>query len=423
MNIVKTCKMNLFDPAANSNKVWIANAYADGTFETRYGRVLENSNLAKTTKRFSSASGAINELERKCREKLYKGYRETQTIENGQTSVTVNVDVKSVAADQIAGDDKTTRDLIEYLATVNIHNILTTTSLSYDVSNATFSTPLGVLAPNAIRDARTLLSEILQFNDADNFSSRRDYAIKDYFQIVPKSFGRKVPAAKELLADSKAIQSESAILDALETALTVTATANDKIFECKLTKVSGSTDGGRATFRTINELFKKTRNQSHHGTASRKMIRLYEVSMPSHETQFEAVKQQIGNVRGDLWHGTRASNLLSILKNGLIIPPANAAQCTGRMFGNGIYSSLQSTKALNYATQMWNSSGTHSQRTFMFFCEAAFGKSYKPSQTFRSLPSGYDSTWVEPGTAGVMNHEAIVYQPSQIRLQYLAEFE
>ena len=55
----------------------------------------------------------------------------------------------------------------------------------------------------------------------------------------------------------------------------------------------------------------------------------------------------VGNVQ-ELWHGTRAGNLLSILRAGFTIPPANAPHVTGRMFGNGVYFSDQSTKSLNY---------------------------------------------------------------------------
>jgi poly [ADP-ribose] polymerase len=141
------------------------------------------------------------------------------------------------------------------------------------------------------------------------------------------------------------------------------------------------------------------------------------------KANFEAAAQRLGNVRHDLWHGTKASNLLSILKHGLIIPPANAAHCTGRMFGNGIYTSLQSTKALNYATDFWNRSGQPNQRTFMFLCEVALGKTYKPRIFSNQYPAkNTDSTWVEPGRARVLNHECIVYDTSQINLKYLAEF-
>lgn len=426
MTSLKTYKLNFFDPTCNSNKVWIGTAYDDGTFESHYGRVHEGANLATTHKRFSSSAAALAELERKSGEKLKKGYRETLTVADGD-SVTVGAkqaDLKTIAADEIGAGCDTTRKLVEYLATVNIHNIVAATNIKYNAGSATFSTPLGVLTPTAILAARALLDQIANFNQSGS-SYRRETAVRDYFQIVPKDFGAKIPKAADLLATANTIQTESAILDALEAAFSSnTNAATGKTFECKLIKIPSSTDDGRATFRRINELYKKSRNVNHAGTATRKMVRLYEVEIPAMSAAFAATAARLGNVRSDLWHGTRASNLLSILKNGLIIPPSSAAQVTGRMFGNGIYSSLQSTKALNYATSMWNGSGAANQKTFMFLCETALGKMHKPARTFNNLPPrGFDSTWVEPGTANVINHECVVYQTSQINLKYLAEFE
>ena len=119
---------------------------------------------------------------------------------------------------------------------------------------------------------------------------------------------------------------------------------------------------------------------------------------------------------------TKASNLLSILQQGLIIPPADASQCTGRMFGNGIYGSQQSTKALNYATNYWNPSG-EDERVFMLLCDFAMGKEYHPQGSNRRFPvSGYDSTYVAGGAANIINQESIVYSHSQVDIKYLCEF-
>jgi poly [ADP-ribose] polymerase 2/3/4 len=138
---------------------------------------------------------------------------------------------------------------------------------------------------------------------------------------------------------------------------------------------------------------------------------------------FDKKATEIGNVKLH-WHGTRASNLLSILKQGLIIPPVNAVQCTGRMFGNGIYGSEQSTKALNYATNYWNQSGDSHQRVYMLLCEFAMGKEYHIKNNHSgSLPmAGYDSTYVKPGFFNVINQESIVYDTAQVKIKYLCEF-
>lgn len=121
-----------------------------------------------------------------------------------------------------------------------------------------------------------------------------------------------------------------------------------------------------------------------------------------------------------LWHGTKASNCLSILKNGFIIPPAGASYCCGRAFGNGVYFSDQSTKSLNYATNYWG--GRDEGRYFMFCNQVAMGKFFNPTGTFGGgCPKGYDSTFCKGG--GVfMNNEMIVYRVSQILPTHLVEF-
>ncbi len=429
--VVKQYKLNYFSPDENSNKVWIGLAYDDGAFETRFGRVRDGANLAVKKKTLSSKFDAEHHLEKKRNEKIRKGYKDVAVFDNEIETVISNsqpADLSKIAAEQIAGasEDSTTSELIKYLAEVNIHHITHSTSIKYNAANATFSTPLGVLTPQAIGEARVLLNEILSFNQNRNFSSVvRNYRVRDYFQLVPKDFGVKIPAAGELLATSENIAAEVSLLDALDAAIKTSPDANtEKLFECRLSKVPHWTEEGKILFRKIRTLFESTRNAQHHAqTAGLKLVRLYEVEVSGMKSLFDRKSAEIGNVREDLWHGSKASNLLSILKNGLIIPPASSAHCTGRMFGNGIYTSLQSTKALNYATDYWNGSGARNQRTFMFLCQAALGKTHKPRSSGNNFPfNGTDSTWVEPGTAGVMNHECIVYETGQINLRYLAEF-
>lgn len=422
--------MNYFDPAENSNKVWIGIAFDDGLFETRFGRVREGANLATKQKRFSSLSAALVELEKKHNEKLRKGYRDTSVIDEGAAEIIISnakpQELARVAVEQITGaaDCRTTGELIKYLVDVNIHQITHSTSIKYNASTFTFSTPLGVLTPDAVLEARGLLGKIKAANDGGFSSGSRHTLVCDYYRLVPADFGIRVPSSTDLLNTSDKISEQNSILDALESALQISApqTTSEKLFKGKLTKVPHWTDEGRAAFRKVKSLYESSKNNMHQ-TYGLKLVRLYEVEIEDMKANFDAASAKLGNVRDDLWHGTRASNLLSILKNGLMIPKSNAAHCTGRMFGDGIYTSVQSTKALNYATDFWNRSGAKNQRTFMFLCEAALGKMNQPKNRSGSFPkSGTDSTWIEAGTCGVMNHECIVYDVKQINLKYLCEF-
>ncbi len=428
--ITKQYRLNYFDPTANSNKVWIGEAYDNGDFITRYGRVREGANLAISKKNLGSSLIAECALEGKRNEKLKKGYRDTLIFSDEiiVQKIQTSKDLAQIAREQIGGasEDTTTQKLIEYLVEVNIHNITQATNIRYNAANATFTTPLGILTPDAVRQARKLLGKIQDYNRSNLLSSntRREF-IRDYFQVVPKDFGSKIPDSRDLLDTKKKIDAEISILDALEAALQQTNPATDeKVFECRLTKIPHWTEDGKKKFREIRALFEKTKNQSHTTVAGLKLTRIYEVEIPDMKKSFDETAKKIGNVRDDLWHGTKASNLLSILKNGLIIQPQNSAHCTGRMFGNGIYTSLQSSKALNYATGFWNASGAKNQRTFMFLTEAALGKMHQPKNRTGNFPhKKTDSTWVDAGTCGVLNNEVIVYQTNQINLRYLCEFE
>lgn len=430
--VTRQYTLNYFDPDENSNKVWTGLAYDTGFFETRYGRVRDAANFASKVKKFDSRYHAENELEKKRREKLRKGYKDTGVLNNevGKSlSKDRRTELSRIAAEQIGGaaEDSVTADLIGYLAEVNIHHITHSTSIKYDASNATFSTPLGVLTQDAISEARDILNEIREINGAKKpDKAARPRCVRNYFQLVPKDFGMRVPPSEELLCTEEQIETEVSILEALEAALQTIAPESNgrKLFECRLIKAPHYTDEGKKRFREVRTLFEKTRNSGHHPrTAKLKLTRLYEVEIETMRAGFEKTADGIGNVRNDLWHGTKASNLLSILKSGLVIPPANAAYCTGRMFGNGIYTSLQSTKALNYATDFWNRSGGSNQRTFMFLCDVALGKMHKPRNFNRDFPvKKTNSTWVEAGHLGLLNHECIVYDTAQINLRYLAEF-
>ena len=155
-----------------------------------------------------------------------------------------------------------------------------------------------------------------------------------------------------------------------------------------------------------------------HSCSHYEIKKVYSVDVRTVREAFEAHSAKMDNI-WELWHGSSASNLLSILKGGLIIPPKTSSNVTGRMFSDGIYASNISTKALGYSTGFW---GQKSNRAFMFLLDMAMGKYHVPSGPSSNLPArGYDSTFAKPGKSGIMNEEMIVYSTSQVNLKYLIE--
>ena len=416
-SVVDSCTLIYVEVDRNSNKVWQGTVLDDGSFIARWGRV--GNQLQNKTYQLNSVILAQNKFARTKRQKLRKGYTEAQIVQQHQSYPfeLKDEDLELIAAQQIEhGLDPRAKQLIRYLVSVNIHNIVSQTNIDYDVATGNFSTPLGLVTPNAIAEAKDYLVKIA--NGKNNLATRT--LINNYLRLIPQNLGSKIDYARFYTLQE--IQRQYEILNALSASIYQSGDGKDRVFECSIKRVPGSTLEGRKTFRQIRNLYESTVNKNHL-SASYKLRRIFAIDIPSMNKAFTKKAAEIGNVKLH-WHGTRASNLLSILKQGLIIPPANAAQCTGRMFGNGIYGSEQSTKALNYATNYWNTSGDNNQRVYMLLCDFAMGKEYHLTNNYHgNLPvKGYDSTYVKPGSSNIINQESIVYDPAQVKIKYLCEF-
>ncbi|EYC04244.1 hypothetical protein Y032_0089g2304 [Ancylostoma ceylanicum] len=92
-----------------------------------------------------------------------------------------------------------------------------------------------------------------------------------------------------------------------------------------------------------------------------------------------------------LWHGTKAVNLLSILKDGFLVDPRNTS-ITGRLFGDGVYLSDAFEKSSHYCQT------SAKNYRYMILCRTALGKNYQLKSWNYSygddMPKGYDSLHV-----------------------------
>lgn len=208
------------------------------------------------------------------------------------------------------------------------------------------------------------------------------------------------------------ITRQEQLLDSLQATIQSISTTPcaEKVFDLELTKLPAGD-----SFNRIKKLYESTR-QSMHQAYRLEPVNAYAVHMRFMRERYN--KCTVCNPM-ELWHGTPVGNLLSILKSGLIIPQ-HAAH--GRLFGNGIYTSDQSTKALNYAAGYW--SGNYNRRCFMFLANVKMGRSYTPSGHMNTStpPAGYDSVFAKAHQSGVLNNEMVVYRLEQLDLTHLVEF-
>jgi len=163
---------------------------------------------------------------------------------------------------------------------------------------------------------------------------------------------------------------------------------------------------------------------------------IYKISREGEAERFK----DLGN-RRLLWHGSRTSNFISILSQGLRVAPPEAP-VSGYMFGKGIYFADVYSKSRAYCA------GGNMEATYMLLCDVSLGNPYPTHQAhYMEAPqAGTNSTWgvgrshpswekasYEPGGAQVpgpmkegqgscLGHsEFIVYDPAQVRMRYLVE--
>jgi poly [ADP-ribose] polymerase len=376
-------------------------------------------------------------MQRKMSEKYAKGYKEIETIatDSGMSSGTVKTvsssSLQKIAQEQIVSKHPLTQKLIAYLTKVNAHNIYEASGgkIEYSDSDGLLKTARGIITQNAIDQARDLLDKIGNKVNARKFKEDTTIElVENYLTIVPQHMGMGRFTVESFLPDVTAVQKQNDLLDSLSASFTAATTVKPKadgkkddkaveapkVFDAKLELVE---DG--KVFDRIRKLYESTMNRVHSSYGT-KIKSIYTVEIAPVVEAFEAKGKPLGNVM-ELWHGTKHCHVLSILKGGLIVPPNSSQYVTGRMFGNGVYFALQSSKSLNYATGYWG--GTRGDRMFMFLCDVALGKYYVPSgSTSSSPPSGYHSYWAKPRQSGVMNDEIIVQKTYQCNLAYLLEF-
>ncbi len=422
----------------NNNKWWTITLFDNDDVLTEWGRV-GNAGQSKT---FPSAG--VSFLEKKCREKeSYRNgeipYRKLNVIGGNATVTATNktctdANIKEIAKKQIKTNNPLVAKLIDYLAKVNAHQISVATGgkIIYNDTTGLFSTPLGIVTQENIDSANNILVEIGDLVSDKKYNDKMGNLTNDFCMLVPQDIGVKKLEIKEFWSDLSKVQYQKQILDNLQASL-VSATSTpktkkddspsapeQKVFDCQLQLVE---DG--KVIDKIKKLYNKTR-QSIHQSYNLDVKTVYAVDINSVKNEFEKDGAKMQNI-WDLWHGSRSSNLLSILKAGLIMPSRSSSNVTGKMFSGhpgkeGLYFSDQSTKSLNYSFGAWGG-GARDNNCFMFICSVAMGKYFVPSGPRNDLPRpGYDSTFAKAHESGVYNNECIVYRTGQVNLNYLIEF-
>lgn len=408
------------------NKVWYGELYDNDDVITRWGRV----GYDLQSKTFAGAGESF--LLKKKAEKL-KGksggkdsvYTEAKVVDAVGSSVsptkapTVAVsNLHEIAKSQIVTSSHPVLDkLIERLVKSNVHKITSSTNITLNDATGLFQTPLGIVTPDAISEARTILASTLPYITKDNYGTDLNNLVANYLRLIPQNIGMKFNV-RNILPDVTAVQKQNDILDSLEASYKAITkpkpstdgkkTPTEQVFQVAL-DLASSKDAER-----LEKWFVKSR-KSQHGYDHIKIKNIFQVRIADMETAFNP-----DNVT-EVFHGTSEANCLSILKSGLKTSPPSTAAIAGKMWGNGVYGAINSSKSLGYTYGRWGQ--TAGESGWLFICGFGMGKIYYPRGYggCHQPPRGYDSVWATVANTGLQHDELIVYENNRVNITHLIE--
>uniref|UniRef100_A0A3Q4HF67 Poly [ADP-ribose] polymerase n=1 Tax=Neolamprologus brichardi TaxID=32507 RepID=A0A3Q4HF67_NEOBR len=308
--------------------------------------------------------------------------------------------------------------------------------------------PLGKLTPEQIRAGYSALKKIEDCLKKKKGSSRDLLeACNQFYTRIPHDFGLKTPPLIQTEEELKAKISLLEALSDIQIAVKMVKSSEDSdehpldrqyhSLQCKLQPLDSSNN----EYKVI-EQYLHTTHAPTHCDYSMTVLDIFSVDRDGESKNFLS---QLSN-RTLLWHGSRLSNWVGILSQGLRVAPPEAP-VTGYMFGKGIYFADMSSKSANYCFANQNNNVG-----LLLLCEVALGESNElldADYEANNLPAGKHSTkglgqtgpdhknsvtldgvtvpmgpGVKTGVGksnaySLLYNEFIVYNPAQTRMRYL----
>lgn len=311
--------------------------------------------------------------------------------------------------------------------------------------------PLGKLTSEQIRAGYSALQRIETC--LKRKGSRKDLldACNQFYTRIPHDFGLKTPP---LISSEEDLKEKIALLEALSdiqiAVKMVQSSANcdehplDRQYQSLHCQMQ-SLDPGGQEYQVVSKYLQST-HASTHNDYTMSILDMFSVDRQGEVGGFLS---QIHN-KTLLWHGSRLSNWVGILSQGLRVAPPEAP-ITGYMFGKGIYFADMSSKSANYCF-----TNQRSNIGLLLLSEVALGDCNElrdADYEAHKLPAGKHSTKGlgqtgpnptnavslngvtvpmgpvsrtgvgKQGSYSLLYNEFIVYDPSQVRMRYLLKVQ
>ena len=461
-----SCTLNQSNLNQNNNKFYIiqllqSDINSSYMLFTRWGRVGVRGEF-KTDN--CSLENGIKLFMKKYDEKTKRGYKEiiidyssddddeksnNKSEDNDEEGINEEEDKSRDELHELLSDK-----VIEFIKLIYNTNIINQQmkEIGYDSSKM----PLGKLAKESLNKGYLILKDIEKELKKKNPShSNLTNLSSDFFTYIPHDFGFK-KMSSFIIDTLEKLKSKIDMIETLKDMKVATKIIEDnkkdsesKIIlnyynqlHCTIKHISKKDEIYSLLEKYLTVKLDQNSNYSYYGNQKLKLLEAYEIKREGEEERY------LKNLKNKmlLWHGTRISNFVGILSQGLRIAPPEAPS-SGYLFGKGLYFADMSSKSCNYCYPV-NNIG------LILLCEVALGNIEKRNDTDYQLPStmkkgnnsiqGVGDIYPQKGIYiekdiyvpcecpvqnkkdgfwGIMFNEFIVYDVKQVKLRYVLKIQ
>ena len=457
------CTLNQTDLKTNKNKFYIMQVIKNGNDHylfIRYGRIGEIGRISHIPGSFlECVNKFVTQFKSKTKnswDSVAKDHCNFQQY-SGKYYLCQKQEIKDesiIIADEKKIISKLDKRVQSFMNLIGNLDMLQTTLKSLDID--TKKMPLGAIKLEQLEKAEQILAEIEKELSSPPTSEIFLNLSSQYYTYVPQVVGRS--SKPKLINNTDIIKNYLEKIEDLKNLkiayTTIESSANinsdihpaDDLYSKVRTEIK-AVDENSDVWKVIQEYIQNTQGATHHSHGE--LVDIYEI-MREDERERQKELDAVGNVHL-LWHGTRLSNYISILKLGLVLRPelVSNAKITGKMFSNGIYFANSYSKSQNYC-------GVYSgDEACLFLAEVALGNPSKRINADYHIThdklkaTGHNSCWgqgkftptsqtklivdgnreviVPNGKLGhstlsnpsLLYDEFIVYKENQLRLRYI----
>jgi len=382
-----SCTLNQVDIIRNSNKFYIIQLLTDSTnyyLFTRYGRVGDKG--VYSHKLYTNKTQAISEYLKTFKSKTGNIWA-TPFVKKAGKYMLLELETPKMVV--INDNSKSNLDLqldtkvLQFIKLIANKQLMTNTLINLDLD--TTRMPLGKISKNQISNAHILLKYL-----SDNFTtlSQQDFLqySSEFWTIVPYATRRNI--TPPIINDLDNIKKCSSLLEALENleiAGTILQQSRSELdiynsLGITLTPLSDPNE-----LAILNNYIINTHGKTH--KYQLELIQAFKIDKSLQDQQDTAnLFSSISN-HYLLFHGSRMSNFMGIISEGLRIPKASQVS-NGSTLGRGCYFADSITKSYNYTySNETNNTG------FVLICEVALGNPHivYGCHDVDSVDSGYHS--------------------------------